>query len=772
MVSMAAAGSGATKAKIVKIKGVVQGVGFRPFVYQLAHRLGLKGWVLNDAQGVTIHWEGNQTQLDSAMKSVVAEAPPLAKITEYTITDAAVFNYASFYIQESIATADKEVLISPDTAPCAHCQQEFNDTKDARFQYPFINCTNCGPRFTIVQDRPYDRQLTSMSWFQMCPNCHREYEDPSNRRFHAQPNCCPACGPTLTIIDHEGKEVKEKPKELLKKGYILAVKGLGGFHLACDALNPQSVQRLRQLKKRDYKPFALMASNLNIVREYCHLSVLEEEQLVSPVRPIVILKQKKQLPKEVNDNLGTLGVMLPYTPLHWLLFDKEMPLLVMTSANLSGDPLVWDNRQAQVKLNKLADFFVLHNRKIVNPCDDSVGQVVAGSFQLMRRARGYVPLPLNISNRIATPLLAVGGDLKNSFALAKDDKVFLSQHLGDLDNYLNMEQLELAYERMKHLTGITPQGIITDYHPNYQSTRWGKALALKEHISAVPVQHHHAHLVSCMIDNNLTDSVLGIICDGTGYGLDGQIWGCEFLVGNMADFERLGHLEYMPLPGGDVSIQRPMRLAYSYIWQKLGQKGLKLAEPFLHKLSAAEQQILSAQLTKKINTVSTSSAGRLFDAISSLVMDITQVQYEAQAAMRLEAEATPWVKKVVKQQKAYDFSLARDEKKFILETGCIWEQVLMDLKNNCSSGIIAAKFHLGFAQGMLLGAEEMKKNTGLKQVVLSGGVFQNKLLTQLTVELLTQGGFIVYTHKNIPPNDGGIGLGQIYIGNEVLNSCV
>ena len=771
MVPVATTRSGDVQAKLIKVQGIVQGVGFRPFVYQIAQSLDLKGWVLNDAQGVTIHWEGSEDSVAEGIRRLLEQPPPLAKITDYRIENAPWTNYASFYIQESHTSTEKNVLISPDVGTCADCQREFNQGGDRRQGYGFTNCTNCGPRFTIIKDRPYDRKQTSMHSFSMCQLCEGEYQNPLDRRFHAQPNCCPECGPQWWIVDKEQKPVSASPAQLLQQGYILAVKGLGGFHLACDARNSQAVSRLRQRKKRDFKPFALMANNLDIIRYYCHLSAEEEKELVSPARPIVLLHQKRELPEEINKGLDTLGVMLPYTPLHWLLFTDELPLLVMTSANLSGNPLVWDNDQALATLQGIADFFLLHSRDIINPCDDSVGMVTNNQWQLVRRARGYVPLP--ITNPLITkmPILAVGGDLKSSFALAKGEQIFMSQHLGDLDNYLNLQMFQQSYQTMKHLTGIEPKAVVADLHPKYASLELARELAKAAALPLVQVQHHHAHLVSAMIDNGLSGPALGIICDGTGYGTDGNIWGFEFLKGDPSDFERLGHLEYLPLPGGEASVKRPLRIAYSYFWQLLGEEGLKEAIDLelFRGIPPEEQKVLQVQLARKLNTIYTSSAGRLFDGVSSMVSGCHQVQYEGQAAMELEALARRAEGRSIE---LIPYSVAiehcQPNQPFIIKIDKLWQELMEDLKLGTEPEIIAGKFHLAIAEAIKMGAVKMRQITGLEKVVLSGGVFQNRLLNQKVASLLRQEGLKVFQHVQAPPNDGGLAIGQIAIGNEVL----
>lgn len=758
-------------AKDIKVYGIVQGVGFRPYVYKLSQKYQLKGWVLNNSQGVTIHWEGQEEKISQALMELLSSPPPLAKITGYDSSPVAFQGYSGFFIQKSCIQDDKRVLISPDVGICSDCLAELQDPSDRRFSYPFINCTNCGPRFTIIRDIPYDRHLTTMKGFTMCPQCRQEYDDPSNRRFHAQPNACPACGPKIEVRDSRGKSCNKDFQELFKEGAIVAIKGLGGFHLACNALDGNAVSQLRKRKFRDAKPFALMAYNLETVRKYCHLSAEEEDYLVSPARPIIILKQREEtrgeLPPEINPHLDTLGVMLPYTPLHWLLFSPEIPLLVMTSANLSGDPLITKNEEAAEKLKGIADYFIFHNREIENPCDDSVGMVVGNTWQPVRRARGYVPLPVQLQRRELTPLLACGGNLKNTFALAKGDRVFLSQHLGDLDNYLNFEIYKKTISKMISLLGIKPELIVHDLHPGYQTTRYARELASQWGLPAIGVQHHHSHMVSCMAENGLAERVMAVICDGTGYGTDGTIWGFEFLCGDYSSFKRMGHLAKVPLPGGEASIKRPLRMAYSFLLSTLGETGRVYASKWLSGLSPCEVEVLEVQLKKGINSVATSSCGRLFDAAAALMGICREAKYEGQGPMVMEASA-----RMAGHAEGFYTILLKDNEDltFELDTAPLWEELISDLSSGLDNVRMAYKFHMGVARAIRDGVLHMSRSTGLNKVVISGGVFQNRLLTELVMELLAEEGIAVYRHKEIPPNDGGISLGQAVAGNEVMKN--
>lgn len=757
----------AKTAREIKVFGIVQGVGFRPFVYRLAQKYGLTGWVLNSSQGVTIHWEGGEESISRALRDLLFASPPLARVTGSTVVEVKPHGYSRFFIQESHADGDNKVLVPPDVGVCSDCLKEVQDAGDRRYRYPFTNCTNCGPRFTIIKDLPYDRRVTTMNKFTMCSRCRREYEDPGDRRFHAQPNACPDCGPQLRLVTPDGRTCAQTLREVLQAGAIVAVKGLGGYHLACNALDARAVRRLRRGKVRDAKPFALMAADLETVRRYCYLSGKEEEYLVSPARPIVVLRQREEnrqeLPAEINPNLDTLGMMLPYTPLHWLLFAGGLKLLVMTSANLSGDPLITENEEALRRLKAVADYFLIHDRDIENPCDDSVGMVVGNSWQFVRRARGYVPLPVTVPRRLK-PLLACGPNLKNTFALAAGNRVFLSQHFGDLDSYLNYEKFREAVPKMRSLLGITPELVAHDMHPGYQTTAYARELAGTEALPLAAVQHHHAHMASCMADNGLDEPVLAVVCDGTGYGPDGTIWGFEFLYGDYGWYRRKGHLACVPLPGGDAAIKRPDRMAYSFLVSALGSRGEEHAARWLPGLSGKELEVLAVQLQQGINTVPTSSCGRLFDGAAALMGICHESRYEGQGPMEMEARA----RKAGAYHGFYPLHLRpAGEDGFVLDSAPLWEQLVKDRERKVDVCIMACKFHHGVARGIRDGVLRMSRETGLDKVVLSGGVFQNRLLTELVTGLLEREGLQVYRHRQVPPNDGGISLGQSLVGNEV-----
>ena len=756
----------------IKISGVVQGVGFRPWVYKISLKYGLKGWVYNSSEGVTIHWEGSTRAVNLAVEDLMQAPPPQAVIESFSVKEVEFKNYSGFFIQESHTSGSKKALITPDLGICSHCAREILDPGNRRYLYPLTNCTNCGPRYTIIKGIPYDRHLTTMKEFKMCPKCLQEYEDPLDRRFHAQPNACRACGPLVYVEDFQGRLIGYSHEvdlsRLIQDGNILAVKGLGGFHLICDATNTAAVSRLRNNKLRDGKPFALMAADLDNVRKCCFLSTTEEEYMVSPAKPIVILKQrdeaKRVLARDINPGLDTLGFMLPYTPLHLLLFSPEVKILVATSANLASNPLITTNEDAREKLKDLADYLVVHDRQIENPCDDSVGHVINGHWQPIRRARGFVPLPIGIDTNIGKPVLACGGNLKNTFALGRDREVFLSQYLGDMDNYLNLQLFRDTVLKMTSLLNIAPEVIVHDLHPDYQTTHYAREASAKWGGSLIGVQHHHAHMVSCMVENGLTEKVIGIVCDGTGFGTDRTIWGFEFLVGNYGSFERAGHLAQVPLPGGDITIKRPERMAYSFLVTTLGSHGRKHAAKWLKGMEDNEARVIERQLERKINTAMTSSCGRLFDAAAALMGVCKSQSYEGQAPMELESLARK--SRPVKEHYSLQIYPGK-QVMFELNTAGMWEEILFDLERAVGPEEMAYKFHLGIAAAIESGILAIAEKTGLQKVVLSGGVFQNMLLTQLLVNTLKERGLLVYCHKQVPANDGGISLGQVIIGNEV-----
>lgn len=756
--------------KEISVYGVVQGVGFRPFIYRLAKKYSLDGWVLNNGSGVTIHWEGSKKSINYAFDEMLSSPPPLAQITGYKTENSVIEGNSGFIIKKSTNSGGSGALIPADIGICSRCVEELNNPADKRYKYPFINCTDCGPRFTIIKGTPYDRHLTTMNKFKMCPRCFSEYQEPGNRRFHAQPNACPECGPEMVLLDGRGQVSKRDISDIIKTGGIIAVKGLGGFHLACDALNENSIDRLRNGKVRYSKPFALMASDLDVIKKYCIVSPKEKEVLESPERPVVVLKQRENtdLPENINPGLDSLGVMLPYTALHYLLFNQKVRLLVMTSANLSGNPIIIDNKDAVEKLKGVADYFLVHNRDIVNPCDDSVGMVIGDRWQLTRRARGYVPLPIKSPKKMVA-LLSCGSDIKNSFALAGEDKIFLSQNLGDLDNYLNYQEYQQAVFEMVKLLGIKPELIVYDLHPGYRSTVFAQEMSELWKIPSAKVQHHHAHMASCMADNGLIENVMAVICDGTGFGSDGAIWGFEFLVGDFKGFTRMGHLKYVPLPGGEASIKKTTRMAFSFLVSVFGEEGHGIAEKVLPHLSVREREVLAVQISKGLNSPLTSSCGRLFDAAAALLGVCFENEYEGQGPMELEAAAN----KAYNIENYYPMAInKKDNGTFELDSSFLWKEFIGDLIDSKPVPDMAYRFHLGLAHGIRDGIVYMAENTGLGKVVLSGGVFQNKLLTSLVEGLLLKEDIIVYSHRQVPPNDGGIALGQAFIGNEVIKKCV
>ena len=750
----------------ISIRGVVQGVGFRPFVYQLATKHDLKGWVCNTSGDVKIDVEGERNALDQFLAELEILAPPLAHIESVSATEEPTAGYERFEIQKSVSEEGKYQLVSPDIATCADCHSELFSPDDRRYRYPFTNCTNCGPRFTIIEDIPYDRPKTTMRHFQMCPQCQQEYDNPLDRRFHAQPNACPRCGPGLQLVDVQGKSVQTTDaiataSQLLRKGKIIAVKGLGGFLLACDAADEQTVQTLRDRKRRTSKPFAIMLATLAEVRKHCLVSETEEELLTSSPCPIVLLKRRADSPvsPSVAPNLKYLGVMLPYTPLHHLLCrDTELPL-VMTSGNLSEEPIAKDNDEAIRRLQGIADYFLLHNRDIYSRYDDSVTMVELGKPQILRRARGYAPYPIHLPFK-ARQVLACGAELKNTFCLTRDSYAFLSQHIGDMENLETMEHFETTIELYKKLFRIQPEIIAYDMHSEYLATKYAKALAdASSNLAFIPIQHHHAHTVSCLVDNGLQERVIGVSLDGTGYGTDGSIWGGEFLVADYKGFDRLGHFQYVPLPGGTVAIERPYRMAISYLVSLLGEDALNQNLSFLKSVDSLEVELVKKQIERKINSPLTSSCGRLFDAVSTLIGIRDRIDYEAQAAIELEMAADE------SESGSYPFSIIEQDGKHIAHFAELFAAIINELDKGTSQASMAMKFHNTMVQIVTEMCQRLYRQTGINKVALSGGCFQNRLLLRLTVAALEKAGFDVLTHSKAPTNDGGISLGQAVIAN-------
>jgi len=754
----------------ISARGVVQGVGFRPFVYQLASKYNLKGWVCNTSEDVRIEVQGESKDIKSFLSELQNNTPPLAHIESISVTYHPPVEYTIFEIRHSIAEEGKYQPVSPDIATCQACLREIFSPEDRRYHYPFTNCTNCGPRFTIIEDVPYDRPKTTMRSFIMCPDCQAEYDNPLDRRFHAQPNACPKCGPRLEMLNDRGNHVETSDviaaaSQLLKDGKIMAIKGLGGFLLACDATNEKAVKVLRRRKRRPFKPLAIMVADMEEARRHCLVSEAEEKLLTSAQSPIVLLqwKQESTVCQAVAPNLKYLGVMLPYTPLHHLLLTEIGLPLVMTSGNISEEPIAKDNDEAIRRLSGIADYFLVHNRDIYARYDDSVTFIELGTAQLTRRARSYAPYPTHLNFK-AKQVLGCGAEEKNTFCLTKDNYAFISQHIGDMENLETLEHFENTLSLYKRLFRIEPETIAYDLHPEYLSTKYAQELGSQfSHLKLVPVQHHHAHIVSCMADNEVDSPVIGVALDGTGYGSDGRIWGGEFLVADYKGFQRMGHLEYLPLPGGAAAIKKPYRTAAGYLLKLLGGNSLNHKLAFLKQIDAVEIELINRQIQTGLNSPFCSSMGRLFDAVSALIGIRTEIDYEGQAAIELEMAAYNAFDKV--GDKGYPYSIIDNDGVSIIHLKELFSSIVEDLYRGVSKATISARFHNTVAQMICEMCQLIANRTGINQVALSGGVFQNRLLLREVVPLLEAADFAVLIHKQVPCNDGGISLGQAIIAN-------
>ncbi|MCP4139711.1 MAG: carbamoyltransferase HypF [Chloroflexi bacterium] len=799
----------------IHINGVVQGVGFRPFVYGLATRFALNGWVKNTSAGVDIEVDGEKDVLDAFAKALRDEAPPLSRIDDFTVTPVIWAGFRSFDILHSQAVEGAFQPISPDFTICKDCLREVFDPADHRYRYPFINCTNCGPRFTIIKDIPYDRPKTTMATFPLCEICAKEYEDPLDRRFHAQPVACPDCGPHIwleslnveklessqdsLITHHSSDEAILEAQNLLLSGKILAIKGLGGFHLACDATNAKAVSELRERKLRVDKPFALMMPDIEMVEQHCFLNDAERELLESIARPIVLLRRRPEssIAKEVAPEQDMLGVMLPYTPLHYLLFDEnaEFDALVMTSANLSEEPIAYTNEDARERLSSLADAFLMHNRDIHIRCDDSVVRVFEKEIYPLRRSRGYAPFPVKLPWDVP-PLLAAGAELKNTFCITNQNYAFMSHHIGNLENYETLQSFEQGVTHFEKLFRVKPEAIAYDLHPNYLATRYAIERAESENLPTFGIQHHHAHIAAVMAENGLSgeEKVLGVAFDGTGYGEDGHIWGGEFLVADYAGYERAAHLPYFPLAGGDAATKRPSRTALGLLYE-LGIDWDEYISP-MQNLCSEERMALRVQLEKKINTPMTSSMGRLFDAAAALAGGRQSVNYEAQGAIEFEALADDFIKpefarqfysrsNLAAKETAYpightsarkdasrrvinrdnvefgSYSFCNEQAQIELRSGIL--SLLKDVHDNIPISTISAKFHNGIAEMVIKTCVSLREKSGINTVALSGGVWQNMFLLERTLAALRADNFEVLIHRRVPANDGGLALGQAAI---------
>lgn len=753
---------------LLRVEGTVQGVGFRPFVYRTAQKLGIRGWVLNDAHGVLIRAAAPVNTLLELQGALKNEAPPAARIERvFSINPAESAKLAgltdSFRILESGNGSDADAGIPADLAVCRDCLSEMRDPADRRYRYPFINCTNCGPRYSIIEAIPYDRPKTTMREFELCTRCRLEYEDPLDRRFHAQPIACPKCGPKLAYWNSNSKAIASGDVALriamgdILAGRIVAVKGIGGFHLMCDAANEKAVQALRERKHREEKPFAIMIPDVESARRLCGLSADEEALLQSPNAPILLAERLSPAHGDVCDSVAPgnalLGIMLPYAPLHHLMFEEWKGSLVATSGNLSDEPICIDNMDACERLHAIADGFLVHDRPIARPVDDSIVRFMMGEPVSLRRARGYAPTPI-VQKKAATPVLAVGSHLKNTVSVAVGMRIFPSQHLGDLTTRAACDAFENAIKMLDQLYPSEPERIVCDLHPDYHSTLWAE----RQNLPIVRVQHHHAHVLSCMAEHHLDVPVLGVSWDGTGYGPDKTIWGGEWLTapGASPDYRRAAHLRTFLLPGGEAAVRRPALTALGLLWEVFDQDGLKLPDLKSHlQLASNETRVLERMLREKVNTPVTSSAGRLFDGVAALLGLGATVAFEAQAAMKLEFAAMQSA-----DVECYDFRLREDEIPLVVDWAPMLREIINDIHRDIEVPVIARRFHNTLAEMITAVARE----TPDLPVVLTGGCFQNKLLTESAIRLLRENGLDVYWHRDVPPNDGGISVGQALAG--------
>lgn len=738
-----------------KVSGRVQGVGFRPTVYLYATELGLSGWVENSTQGVLLEIEGTEEKIEIFIKKLKDSPPPLALVKEITVTVIPSIGTPDFVIRESSPQGESVTLIPIDTSLCNQCKGEMDNPADRRYHYPFTNCTHCGPRYTLIEDLPYDRPLTTMKHFPMCPQCHEEYTHPANRRFHAQPISCPYCGPQLKLVGPEGEITTDSPLrntiELLKNGAILGIKGIGGYHIACDATCTEAVNKLRQRKHRPDKPFAIMMPDMETIRGLCQVTPLEESLLTSAQAPIVLLERKAEqlLAAGVAPDNDRLGVMLPYTPLHWLLM-KDFIALVMTSANLSEEPLISQEEELTEMLGTVLDAALIHDRPIAHKCDDSIVKVITGKPVMIRRARGYVPDPFTLPYH-GPKIFAAGAELKAAFALTRDDSIYLSQHLGDLQNYKTLENYQYEYQSLTRLLEIEPEVVVHDLHPDYGSSRFARQLPISEKIA---VQHHHAHLAACMLENKLTEPVIGLCFDGTGYGTDGHIWGSEFLMGDFRSFTRLAHFEYQPMPGGDKAAEEPWRMALSYLYSAYQEEWQESNLKWLDEFPSTDLTLIKQMLALKINTPLTCGLGRLFDAIYGILGHTERRCHEGRGGMVLESIANPMI------EESYTLDILPEGEGWTLSPLPMIREICQEIKSSRPPSTLSGKFHQTLAVSSSQVCELIREKTGLHQVVLTGGCFQNSLLTFKVKSILQTMGFDVYTHSQIPPNDGGISFGQ------------
>ena len=748
-------------AKKIVVKGIVQGVGFRPFIYKNATKNNLKGFVNNTSKGVFVEVEGYEEDITSFIKEIREKPPVLSKITDIKIIDKEIEGYTDFKIIESVEEEEAITLLSPDIATCDDCLADISDVNNRRYRYPFTNCTNCGPRFSITKKVPYDRGNTTMDVFQMCSECREEYNDPLNRRFHAQPNGCSKCGPRVYICNKEGNEIisndpiKDIAKEI-KNGKIVAIKGIGGFHLACDAKNKEVINELRKRKKRPRKPLAVMMRDIETVKKYCDVNELEERILLGNKKPILLLDKKRNslLPKELtNYQNGKLGVMLPYTPVHHILFSEDIDILVMTSANISGEPMVYKNHEAIEKLKGIADFYLMNNRHIYIPIDDSVSRVILGKERVLRNARGYAPKSMEIKDMAYS--IALGANSNNTFAIANNENIFFSNYIGDLANYNTWQHYINSLEHMKGIYKIDPKSYFYDLHPNFYQNELLKEIKTKK----IGIQHHHAHIVACMAEHSLEEEVIGIAFDGTGYGIDGKLWGGEFFICDKERFKRLAHLNYVALPGGEGAIREPWKIAISYLYDIFKEDYAAYVPKHLQE---KKHQIITEIIKKDINSPKASSIGRLFDAVAALLGFDAKITFQGEAAIDLENLCCR------DDQSFYQYNIFLEDGIYIIDCKPLIKSVVIEVIDGIDKELIARRFHNTIIKFTIELCEILRKEYNLSSVVLSGGVFQNEILLINIYKELIKRDFKVYIHEQIPANDEGISIGQMIIGNEIL----
>ncbi|WMJ80207.1 carbamoyltransferase HypF [Clostridium sp. MB40-C1] len=753
---------------LVKIYGIVQGIGFRPYIYKKAKELNIKGWVNNCDSSVIINAEGMRDKMERFLIDVVEKPPELAKIKQIEVIEKRVEGYKDFVIKKSRSSNTKLKFILPDIGICDKCVQDIFNKKSNRYRYAFTNCTLCGPRYSIIKSLPYDRCNTTMSEFKMCSICDKEYKNPETRRFHAQPTCCVGCGPELILTDNLGMKIQcldeiKQSAELLKKGRILGIKGIGGFHIVCSAINEKAISEVRRRKRRKDKPLALMMKDIKQVKQYCFLSKKEEEILINNKRPIVILREKNsgQLAFNIAPRIKKYGVMLPYTPIHYLLFDEGLPPLVMTSGNVSGRPIEYTNEGALRNLSNIVDYFLLNNRDINTPVDDSVVKVLEEKVIVSRLGRGYAPY--NIDRKIKNNILACGAEEKSTFSFSLDGIAYMSQYLGDLKELGAYKEYKKAINNMKNIFEFEPEIISVDAHPNYMSTTYGNG----EKGIKVQIQHHHAHMASCMLEHNISDHVIGIIYDGTGFGTDGMLWGGEFLIGNKHEFKRAGHFKYTKIQGGDSAQKDIWKIGLSYLKsldnKELIQFGLKRIKRFLKEdIDKETMENVCRALDCNINCYKTSSLGRLYDAVSSILGVRERITYDGQGAIELESVAKENV------YGKYDYVIKKEDDVYIVDYVPVIMSILQEIEEEKEVSDISSKFHNTIADITVEMVCKLREDFKINKVVLSGGVFENEYLLKNTYINLIDKGFLVFFNENIPTNDSGISLGQVAIADEIL----